>query len=66
MLAVPHKRPVLTTATQRNIPEDGILHSHRLEDLKSYIIVRIYVDTAASIHFITNTKRLPTVVFITK
>jgi hypothetical protein len=27
----------LTTATLRNIPEDGILHSHRREDLKSYI-----------------------------
>jgi hypothetical protein len=28
---------VLTTATWRNIPEDGILHSHRRENLKSYI-----------------------------
>jgi hypothetical protein len=28
---------VLTTATRRNIPEDGILHSHRRENLKSYI-----------------------------
>jgi hypothetical protein len=27
---------VLTRATQRNIPEDGILHSHRRENLKSY------------------------------
>jgi hypothetical protein len=27
---------VLTTATRRNIPEDGILHSHRRENLKSY------------------------------
>jgi hypothetical protein len=26
----------LTRATQRNIPEDGILHSHRRENLKSY------------------------------
>jgi hypothetical protein len=29
---------VLTKATQRNIPEDGILHSPRLENLKSYMI----------------------------
>jgi hypothetical protein len=28
---------VLTRATRRNIPEDCILHSHRLENLKSYI-----------------------------
>jgi hypothetical protein len=28
---------VLTRATRRNIPEDGILHSHRHESLKSYI-----------------------------
>jgi hypothetical protein len=28
---------VLTTATGRNIPEDGILHSHRRGNLKSYI-----------------------------
>jgi hypothetical protein len=28
---------VLTRATRRNIPEDGILHSHRREHLKSYI-----------------------------
>jgi hypothetical protein len=28
---------VLTRATRRHIPEDGILHSHRRENLKSYI-----------------------------
>jgi hypothetical protein len=28
---------VLTRATRRNIAEDDILHSHRLENLKSYI-----------------------------
>jgi hypothetical protein len=29
---------VLTGATRRNIPENNILHSHRREDLKSYIL----------------------------
>jgi hypothetical protein len=29
--------PVLTRGTRRNIPDDGILHSHRRENLKSYI-----------------------------
>jgi hypothetical protein len=28
---------VLTRATRLNIPEDGIRHSHRRENLKSYI-----------------------------
>jgi hypothetical protein len=29
---------VLTRATQRNIPEGDILHSHRRENLKSYVV----------------------------
>jgi hypothetical protein len=29
--------PALTRATLRNIPEDGILHSYRRENIKSYI-----------------------------
>jgi hypothetical protein len=29
---------VLTRATRRIIPEDTILHSHRRENLKSYIV----------------------------
>jgi hypothetical protein len=29
--------PVHTRATWRNIPEDGVLHSHRRENLKSYV-----------------------------
>jgi hypothetical protein len=29
---------VLTRATRRNNPEDTILHSHRRENLKSYVV----------------------------
>jgi hypothetical protein len=33
---------VLTRTTRRNIPEDAILHSHRRENLKSYICVTFW------------------------
>jgi hypothetical protein len=32
-----YETSVLTRSTRRNIPEDTILHSHRRENLKSYI-----------------------------
>jgi hypothetical protein len=32
------KASVLTTATRPNIPEDAVLHSHRRENLTSYIV----------------------------
>jgi hypothetical protein len=35
---------VLTRATRRNIPEDGILHRHRRENLKSYIVIRRFIS----------------------
>jgi hypothetical protein len=34
---------VLTTAARRHIPEDGILHSHRRENLKFYILLTGWV-----------------------
>jgi hypothetical protein len=36
---------VLKRATQRNIPEDANLHSHRREYLKSYIWTAAYDST---------------------
>jgi hypothetical protein len=33
----PFETSVLIRATRRNIPKDDILHSHRRENLKSYI-----------------------------
>jgi hypothetical protein len=35
---------VLTRATRRHSPEDTILHSHRLENLKSYKNIRVILD----------------------
>jgi hypothetical protein len=35
---------VLTRATRRNIPEDTILHSHRRENLQSYIYFNIWKE----------------------
>jgi hypothetical protein len=32
---------ILTRSTLRNIPEDAILHSHRRENLKTYIISKL-------------------------
>jgi hypothetical protein len=34
--------PVLASATQRNLPEDTILHSHRRENLKFYMIFYVW------------------------
>jgi hypothetical protein len=35
---------VLTRATQHNIPEDTILHSHRRENLKSYYSIYLEIS----------------------
>jgi hypothetical protein len=36
---------VLTRTTRRNIQEDGILHSHRHENLNSYMKYEVCDDT---------------------
>jgi hypothetical protein len=35
---------VYNIPTGRHIPEDGILHSHRHENLKSYILIIVYQE----------------------
>jgi hypothetical protein len=40
---------VLTRATRRNNPEDTILHSHRRENLKSYIRMMTTPPTATQV-----------------
>jgi hypothetical protein len=37
--------PIHTRSTRRHIPEEGILHNHRRENLKSHI----YLNTSASL-----------------
>jgi hypothetical protein len=37
---------VLTRVTRRNIPEDTILHSHRRENLKSYILFNTWLSSS--------------------
>jgi hypothetical protein len=39
---------VLTRATLRDIPEDAILHSHRRENLKSYVHTKFNKDWCGS------------------
>jgi hypothetical protein len=39
---------VFTRATWRNIPENTILHSHRRENLKAYIVVVVVVVVACN------------------
>jgi hypothetical protein len=49
----------ITRATQRNIPEDIIIHSHRRENLKSYIdLLRLTGIRAASSSVTKNRKEL--------
>jgi hypothetical protein len=45
-----HKH-ILTRATRRNNPEDNILHSHRRENLKSYIYKLLIRNTHISYHY---------------
>jgi hypothetical protein len=40
---------VLTRAPRRNIPEDAILHSHRRENLKSYVVSPLISSSASPI-----------------
>jgi hypothetical protein len=51
---------VLTTATRRNIPEDGILHSNRREHFKSYTLQYHFALGSEQMH-VRQAPRLPAV-----
>jgi hypothetical protein len=38
------KTSLIIRATRRNIPEDAILHSHRRENIKSYIVCHVLLQ----------------------
>jgi hypothetical protein len=42
-----------TRSTRRHIPEDGVLHSHRYENLKSYISERYFLEGRKIWHFLS-------------
>jgi hypothetical protein len=42
-------KSVLARATQRNNPEDTILHSHRRENLKSYMVKNSFTSVFSQI-----------------
>jgi hypothetical protein len=45
---------VLTGATRRNIPIDGIVHSHRPEKLQSYVVrIQLQLNVYSRIMFAT-------------
>jgi hypothetical protein len=46
---------VLTRTTRRNIPEGGILHSHRRENLKSYILDSVLKKYCLCTPYVSNT-----------
>jgi hypothetical protein len=50
---------VLTRATRRNNPEDTILHSHRRENLKSYLIRLVSFKILPSVVYVPLLKFLP-------
>jgi hypothetical protein len=48
-----------TRSTRRHIPEDGILHSHHRENIKSYILLCCFspVNTILNINTVLSNKR---------
>jgi hypothetical protein len=55
--AAKNTKSVLTRATRRNIIEDPILHSHRRENLKSYIILWLSATRRIAVVVVDSTRR---------
>jgi hypothetical protein len=47
---------VYNKLTRRHIPENGILHSHRRENLKSYVTIHVHSLSQSTFHFHVWTK----------
>jgi hypothetical protein len=45
-----NRRTQCPSAARRNIPEDTILHSHRLENVKSYIMELCYSTQCSAVY----------------
>jgi hypothetical protein len=48
------RRLALVRTTLRNVPEDGIHHSHRRESLKSYENLNVYTNFIKTPHSVSN------------
>jgi hypothetical protein len=48
----------LTRTTRRKIPEDGILYSHRRENLKFFKTIVLYILNFGFLHLISNVLRM--------
>jgi hypothetical protein len=49
---------VHTRTTRRHIPENGIFHSHRRENLKSYTVLIMFIFASSTVGYLMSYRRL--------